>query len=91
MFNYNFSFKILFYKYTKLQTIERVPSSSSSQYSANEVGLLNDKGNAYEVTRGDWHCCVMKYCYANPLMPIKIGCLRLTYITGEGCDLYCKP
>jgi hypothetical protein len=37
--------------------------SSSRQFSAYEVGLLNDKSKAYEITRMAWPCCVMKYCF----------------------------
>jgi hypothetical protein len=29
--------------------------------------------------------------YANPRMPIKIGCRRLAVINSEGCDLCCIP
>ena len=36
--------------------------ASSRQFSAYEVGLLNDKSKAYVITRRAWPCCVMKYC-----------------------------
>ena len=30
------------------------------QFSANKVGVLNDKSKADEITRRAWPCCVMK-------------------------------
>jgi len=50
-------------KHPQSYSIHGEPPASSRQFSAVEVGLLNDKSKAYEVTQMGLALCVMKYCF----------------------------
>ena len=70
----------------------RLAVASSRQFSAYEVGVLNDKSKAYEITRRAWPCCVMKYCSMQTHgCRLKLDAAGEHLSISEGCDLCCIP